>query len=137
MKIRPTGITLIGYAFIILSALSFLWSLLVFGVGGVSSLFTSVFTFSPTVSGSVWSGMLGMVTAAVQFAAGIGLLQMKEWAWYVAVLGAGLSLLQGITGMFTGGIFTFFCGFLGLLVPGGILIYLLQGRIRALFNIGT
>ena len=37
---------------------------------------------------------------------------------------------------FAGGIFTFFCGLLGLLIPGAILFYLLQGRIRDLFGVG-
>ena len=95
MKIRPTGITLIGLLFLALGALSFLWSLLVFGVGGVSSLFTTIFSFSPTISSSLWSGLLGMLTAAVQFAAGIGLLRLSGWAWYLAIIAVGLSVLRG------------------------------------------
>ena len=136
MKIRPTGITLLGILYLVLGGLSFLWSLLVFGVGGISSLFTTIFSFDPTITSSFWSGLVGMITAGVQFAAGIGLLQMRSWAWYLALIGVGLSVLSGIMGMFSGGIFTFLCGCVGILIPAGILIYLIQPRIRALFGIG-
>jgi len=136
MKVRPTGITLIGILYLILGGLSFLWSLLVFGVGGISSLFTTLFTFSPTVSSSFTSGAVGMLAAAVQLAAAIGLLRLRSWGWYLAVIGVGLSVIQGLLGMFSGGIMTFFCAFAGILIPAAILIYLLQPDIRSLFNIG-
>ncbi|MFN2141191.1 MAG: hypothetical protein ACK2U5_11960 [Candidatus Promineifilaceae bacterium] len=136
MKVRPTGITLIGILYLVLGGLSFLWSLLVFGVGGVSSIFTTLFTFSPTVSSSFTSGALGMLAGAVQLAAAIGLLRLRSWGWYLAVLGVGLSVLQGLLGLFSGGIFTFVCTFAGILIPAAILIYLLQPDIRDLFNIG-
>jgi uncharacterized membrane protein (DUF2068 family) len=133
---RPTGITILGIVFLILGGLSFLWSLLVFGFGGVSSLFSSLFTFSINVSSSFWSGMLGMVTAAVQFATGFGLLRMSRWAWYLALIGAGLTLIQGVTGMFAGGFVTFVCAGIGLIIPVIIFFYLLRPQIRAMFGIG-
>ncbi|MFN2134606.1 MAG: hypothetical protein ACK2UK_01545 [Candidatus Promineifilaceae bacterium] len=135
-SMRPTGVTLIAIAFIVLGLLSFLWSLLVFGFGGASSFFQTIFNFSPTLSSGVWSGILGMATAAVEIAAGIGLLRLEKWGWYLAIIGVGLSFVQGLLGIFAGGIFTFFCGLLGLLIPGAILFYLLQGRIRDLFGVG-
>jgi hypothetical protein len=134
---RPIGITVIAIVFLILGILSFVWSLLVFGFGGMSSLLSSLFTFSVNVTESFWSGMLGMVTAAVQFAVGIGLLRMSGWAWYLALIGAGLAVIQGIVGMFSGGFFVFFCAAFGLIIPLIIVLYLLRPHIRAMFGIGT
>lgn len=51
---RPSGITVLGIVFLVLGVLSFLWSLLVFGFGGMSSLLSSLFTFSVSVSESFW-----------------------------------------------------------------------------------
>ena len=133
---RPTGITILGIVFLILGGLSFLWSLFVFGYGGVSSIFSSLFTFSVNVSSSFWSGMLGMVTAAVQFITGIGLLRMSRWAWYLALIGAGLTVVQGMFGLFAGGILTFICAGISLIIPVLIVIYLMRPEIRGLFGIG-
>jgi hypothetical protein len=137
MKVRPLGITLLALLFIILGGASFLWSLMQFGFGGISSFFNSLFSLSMSVDASVWTGLLGMATAGVQLAAGIGLLRLKSWAWYLALIAVGFSVLSGIVGMFSGGLFVFFCGCLGILIPGAILFYLLQPRIRALFDIGA
>lgn len=134
---RPTGITILGIVFLILGGLSFLWSLLVFGFGGLTSLVSSLFSFSVTVNQSFWSGMLGMATAAVQFIVGIGLLRMSRWAWYLALVAVGLSLIQGVVGMFGGGIFTFLCAGIGLIIPVIIVLYLLRPHIRDVFGIGT
>ncbi len=137
MNQRPTGITILALIFMALGTLSFIWSLVVFGFGGISSLFGTLFTLSPQVSGNLWGGLLGMAAAAVQFAAGAGLLGMKSWGWYLALLGVGLSFVQGLLGMFSGGLLTLLCGCVGILIPGAILVYLLQPRIRALFGIGA
>lgn len=139
MKRRPTGITLIAIAYFILGFLSLLWSGLVFGVGGLSATFGSLFgaeNIAMMGSSSVVSGFLGILTAIVQIAVGYGLWTLKRWGWYLALVGVGLSVLQGIMGMFYGGLFVFFCGLLGLLLPVGILLYLLSPRIRTLFGIG-
>lgn len=137
MKARPTGITIIGTIFIILGTISFLWSMLVFGIGGIGSVVSSLFTLSPQISGNLWGGLLGMVTAVVQFATGIGLLRLSGWSWYLAFIGVALSVIQGLFGMFSGGIMTFICAGLGLIIPAGVAFYLLQPQIRALFGVGT
>lgn len=134
MKARPTGITILAGAFLLLGILSFIWSMLAFGFGGLSTLFGSIFTLSPQLSSSLWTGFLGMVTAAVQIATGIGLLQMRSWAWYLAFIAIGLSIIQGVVGLFGG---SFICGAISLIIPVGIAIYLLRQEIRDLFGIGT
>ena len=137
MKARPTGITLIAAAFLILGILSFIWSLLVFGFGGLSSLFGSIFTLSPQLSSNLWAGFVGMAAGAVQIATGIGLLQMKSWSWYLAFIAIGLNIISGLFGLFSGGLLACFCGTIGLIIPLAIAIYLLRQEIRDLFGIGT
>ena len=86
-------------------------------------------------SAGAWSGFLGILGAVVQFAVAIGLLSMKRWAWFLAMIGVGLSVLQGIAGLFSGGPMAFMCGVLGLIVPVAVLIYLLTSKIRRAFGV--
>jgi hypothetical protein len=134
---RPTGITIIAVLYIVLAVLSLLWSGLVFGVGGLSSLFGGLFgadnvaTFGTS---SAWSGFLGILTALVQIVVAIGLLSLKRWAWILALVSVALTVVQGIVGIFGGGPFAFMCGILGLAIPAGILIYLLLPGTRQVFG---
>jgi hypothetical protein len=137
---RPTGITVIAIVFIVLAVLSLLWSGLVFGVGGLSSLVGGLFGAGSVAAfgtSSAWSGFLGIITAGVQFVVAFGLLAMKKWAWILALIGVGLTVFQGVVGLFSGGIFGFMCGGLGLVIPVIILIYLLRPTIRSAFGVGT
>jgi hypothetical protein len=137
MKARPTGISLLAIVFIALGFISFLWSLLVFGFGGLSSLFGSVFTLSPQLSSSLWSGFVGMLGGAVQLATGFGLWTLKRWGWYLAFLAIGLNVILGVLGLFSGGILACLCGTVGLIIPVAIAVYLLSPNIRDLFGIGA
>ena len=137
MKARPTGITLIAAVFLFLGILSFIWSLLVFGFGGLSSLFGSIFTLSPQLSSNLWAGFVGMAAGAVQIATGIGLLQMKSWSWYLAFIAIGLNIISGLFGLFSGGLLSCLCATIGLIIPVAIAVYLLRPEIRDLFEIGA
>jgi hypothetical protein len=138
MKKRPTGISVLFWVFLILGILSLLWSGMVLGIGGLSSLFGGTFgmenvaTFGAT---SAWSGYLGIITAVVQIIVAFGLASMKKWAWVLAILGLVLTVIQGIAGMFSGGVFAWICGSLGLIVPAIILFYLLRADIRIAFGV--
>ena len=69
MEKRPTGISILAVAYIILAILSLLWSGLVFGVGGLTSLFGGLFgadAVSAFGVSSGWSGFVGIVEAVVQ-----------------------------------------------------------------------
>jgi hypothetical protein len=134
---RPTGITVIAVVYIVLAAISLVWSGLVFGLGGVGSFFGGLFgaeNVAALGTSSAWSGFLGIITALVQFVVALGLLSMKKWAWFLALIGVALTVLQGIVGIFSGGPFALMCGFLGLLIPVGILIYLLLPGTRKAFG---
>jgi hypothetical protein len=137
---RPAGITLIAVVFIILAALSLLWSGLVFGLGGLGAAFggllgaDAVSTFGTS---SAWSGFVGILAALVHIATGIGLLMMKKWAWYLALAAVALTVVEGVLGIFGGGAVAFMCGILGLIVPVAILIYLVTKKVRGVFGIGS
>ena len=137
MSNRPTGITLLAIVFFILGGLSLLWSLLVFGLGSASWITGTIFdatgmqSFGST---STWQGFLGLVSATVQILVGIGLLGLKRWAWILAFFGVAITVVQGIIGIFGGGFFAFCCGILGLLIPAGILFYLLRPDVRKAFG---
>jgi len=64
------------------------------------------------------------------------LLAMKKWAWILAIVGVGLTVIQGVINMFGGGTFAFICGSLWLILPVIILIYLLSKGIRSAYQIG-
>jgi hypothetical protein len=137
---RPTGITVIAILYIILGVLSLLWSGLVFGLGGIGSLFGGLVgaeNLAAASTAGAWSGFLGILAAIVQFAVAIGLLKMAKWAWILALIGVVLTVIQGIAGVVSGGPFAFMCGLLGLLVPVLILIYLLTSKVRRVFGVGA
>jgi hypothetical protein len=138
MKKRPTGITILAVLFIILGVLSLLWSGFVFGIGGMTSMIGSLFGADAMASlggSNVWSGIFGMVTAVVQIIVAVGLLMLKRWAWYLALIAVGLTIVQGVIGIFGGGLFAFVCGGIGLIIPVIILFYLLRPHIRDVFSI--
>jgi hypothetical protein len=137
---RPTGITIIAIVYIVLAILSLLWSGLVLGVGGLSSLVGGLFGAESVAAFGVssgWAGFVGIITAVVQFAVAFGLLAMKKWAWILALIGVVLTLVEGVISMFAGGAFGFMCGSLALIIPVIILIYLLRPTIRSAFGVGT
>jgi len=138
MEERPAGITLIVTLYFILGGLSLLWSGLVFGWGGLSSVFGNLFGAGQVLAygeAIAWSGFLGLISAVVQIVVAFGLLGMKKWAWILALIGAGLTIIQGVVGMFGGGAFAFMCGSLGLILPVFILVYLLRPGVRSAFDI--
>ena len=137
---RPTGITIIAIVYIVLAILSLLWSGLVFGVGGLSSLVGGVFGAESVAAfgaSTGWAGFVGIITAVVQFAVAFGLLAMKKWAWILALIGVGLTVVQGVVSLFAGGPFGFMCGGLALIIPVIILIYLLRPSMRSAFGVST
>lgn len=140
MKKRPLGITIIAALYIILGILSLLWSGLVFGVGGMTSMVGSLFgadAIASYGSSNVWSGTFGVITAIVQITVAIGLFTLKRWAWYLAMVALGLTIIEGVIGIFGGGFFAFACGGIGLIIPVVILIYLLRPHIREMFGVAT
>ena len=132
MKERPTGITVLAVIYIILGMLSLFWALFVFGWGGMLSLFN----FDPGSVGNppLWNGFVGIVVAIIQIVVAVGLFNLQRWAWILALVAVGLNIVQGILAMFGGGLFTWCCGPIMLIIPVGILIYLLTPGVRQAFE---
>ena len=140
MKKRPTGISVLFWVYLILGILSLLWSGVVLGIGGLSAFFGGLFGMENVTSfgsTSAWSGYIGILAAVVQIIVAFGMASLKKWAWFLAIIGVVLTVIQGILGVFGGGIFAFICGSLGLIVPAIILFYLLRLDIRAAFGVGA
>jgi hypothetical protein len=138
MNTRPTGVAIIALFFIILGVFSLIWSLIVFGVGGITSAFSGLLgaeAINAAASSGMWSGFLGIIAALIQFVVGIGLLRMRTWSWYLAVAAVALSVFQGIVGMFAGSTFALLCGVLWLSIPVIVLVYLARGSMRKRFGL--
>jgi hypothetical protein len=138
MKDKPAGLTLVVILFFALGGLSLLWGLLVLGVGGLSAFFGNLFNAENMLSfgnSSAWSGFFNIIAGVFQIVVGFGLLGIQKWAWYIAVIGVALAVLQGIIGLFGGGTFGFICGSLWLVVPIGVLVYLLTPGPRKAYHV--
>jgi hypothetical protein len=137
MKQRPGGITILAIIYILLAVLSILWALLIMGVGGMAGFTGLLFGAEgmATVGGNwFWGAMLAFGLAILQLVVAFGLLRLKRWAWLLALVAVGLTFVQGLIGLFGGGMGALLCGAIGLLLPAGILFYLLRPHVRAAFQ---
>jgi uncharacterized membrane protein (DUF2068 family) len=137
MKDKPLGVTVLVYLYLVMGILSIIWGFLVLGFGGMTSVFGNLFNLEGVINfanASAWSGFLSLITGALELAVAWGLSALKKWAWYLALVGVGLTAVQGLTGLFEG-TFAFICGVLGLLAPVIILVYLLSKDVRKLFGV--
>lgn len=134
---RPTGVTLLAVAFLILGLLSLAWSLLIFGVGAVTGLTGAIFGADSLASfggNNFWHGIVGVAGATLDLIIAFGLLNLRRWAWALALVGVGITVITGVLGLANGGFFAICCGILGLLIPAGIVYYLLQPEVRRAFG---
>ena len=108
-----------------------------FGFGGLTWMTGAIFDatgMAASGSSNTWQGLIGLLGASVQLVTGFGLLTLKRWSWYLAFIAVGITVVQGITGIFGGGFFALCCGVLGLIIPAGILFYLLRRDVRQAFG---
>jgi hypothetical protein len=134
---RPTGVTILAIVFGILGLLSFFWALFIFGVGAVTGLTGSIFGAENMASfggSNVWAGVLGMAGAVFNLIVAFGLFTLKPWAWLLALIAVGINVVQGVLGLFGGGMLGICCGLIGLIIPAGILFYLLRPEIKKAFG---
>jgi hypothetical protein len=119
----PLGVKVLAILSILGGIFGFLWSLFLSGLGGIS-WFAVLVVFEQAVrewgGGKFWGGLLGMVTGVLQVIVGFGLLTGKRWAWLLAAISAGLSLVHPLFGLLHGD----FAAIFGLIIPGLIFYYL-------------
>lgn len=133
---RPAGITLLGILFIILGILSLLWGLLLFNVGAISSIAGALFgaeNLAAFGGNNAGQGLVSIASAVLDFIVAYGLLALRRWGWLVALIGVGVAVVQGVLGLFSGGVWAFICGAAGLIIPALILYYLLKPEVRRAF----
>lgn len=134
---RPTGVTILAVIYILLGLLSLVWSLLVFGVGAVTGLTGAIVgaeNMASFGSANFWGGIIGVAGAMLDFIIAYGLLNLRPWGWMLALIGLAITVITGVMGLMSGGFFAICCGLLGLLVPAGILYYLLRPDLRRAFG---
>jgi hypothetical protein len=136
-KQRPTGITLLAIAFLVLGGLSLLWSLLQFGVGSVTGLTASLFgagTIASAGASRAWAGLIGGAGAIFNLIVAFGLFTLRPWAWVLALIAIGINVISGVVGLFSGGLLALCCGLVGLAIPAGILYYLFRPEVKKAFG---
>lgn len=134
---RPSGVTILAIIYILLGLLLLTWSLLVFGVGAVTGLTGAIVgadNMASFGSANFWGGILGVAGAMLDFIIAYGLMNLRRWAWALALVGLAATVITGVLGLSGGGFFAVCCGVLGLLVPAGILYYLLRPEVRQAFG---
>ncbi len=137
MTKRPGGVSFLGILLIILGILSLCWSGFALSFGALTAVFgdgLGALRIGGFGSQAAWQGAVGLLAAIVQIVVGGGLLALKRWAWFLAFLAVALNLAQGVLSMFGGGFFSICCGAFWLLIPLGILIYLLTPGVRRAFE---
>jgi hypothetical protein len=77
------------------------------------------------------AGAMFLVVATAAAAGGIGWFRHRMWAWRLAVFGMCTQLLGDFVSLIRG---DFLRGGTGVLIAGGLLIYLLSDKIRRNFN---
>ena len=123
--------------YILLGVLSLFWSLLVFGVGAATGLTGSIVGAENMAAfgrSNFWGGIIGVAGAMVNLIIAYGLFNLKRWAWALALVGLAITVVTGVLGLSGGGFFAICCGILGLLVPAGVLYYLLRPDVRRVFG---
>jgi uncharacterized membrane protein (DUF2068 family) len=129
---RPTGVTILGVLTILAGIWGILWGLAVTGFGGLSWLTGAVFSqYLQSWGGAAfWAGLLTMAVGVLQLITAGGLFGLKSWAWLLAAIGAGLTILSPILGILNGSFWSLF----GLIIPGIILFYLMSADVRRAFG---
>jgi hypothetical protein len=81
--------------------------------------------------GWLFNGVLRLLTGIGQIIGGIGMLLMKSWGWWIAVIATGIVLLDQVLGIFAGGLGIMdIINVLGIIIPAALLIVLLWPSIR-------
>jgi hypothetical protein len=125
---RPTGVSILAVLAIILGALELLTGL--FALGGARSL---AGTTGIATGAIVTMALFAIALGALNLAAGIGLWQLRTWAWMYAVLIQALSIVDAIVTVL------FFRGsvsgeLVSILVSALILYYLFRPEVQQAFN---
>jgi hypothetical protein len=119
---RPTGITILA----VLAGIGGIFGLL----GGFGALFVGGVVASPAVA---VLGLAALAYAALLISFAYGAWTLKPWAWSLGVAVAGFGIVVAILQVVLGGS-SIYSQVISILIDAGILYYLNQPGIKALFG---
>jgi hypothetical protein len=138
---RPTGITVLAIAILVIAVFRFIISFLDMAIGSwLTAMAMSPGYIAPQYRAEVdaigdlgfWIGLFGMVVAGIMLIAVKGLWTMSGWGWWLALFALAIGFLFNLIPMFQGVITA------RLIVESlfyvGFLIYLLTPHVRAAFR---
>ena len=138
---RPTGITVLAIAILVIAAFRFIISFLDMAIGSwMSAMANSPGYIVPEYRAEVdaigdlgfWIGLFGMVVAGIMLIAVRGLSTMSKSGWWLSLITLGLALVLNLIPMFQGSV-------TGRLIAESLfdvvfLGYLLTPHVRAAFS---
>jgi hypothetical protein len=138
---RPTGITVLAIAILVIAVFRFIISFLDMAIGSwLTAMAMSPGYIAPQYRAEVdaigdlgfWIGLVGMIVAGIMLIAVKGLWTMSGWGWWLALFALAIGFLFNLIPMFQGVITA------RLIVESlfyvGFLIYLLTPHVRAAFR---
>ncbi len=129
---RPTGVTIIALLSLISGTFSLCGGCFLLGFGAIAGPLGALFGNGQPGTSAFLSGLSWSIGAAISLAAGIGMLSLKQWAWWLGLIGAGWSLASSIWGLTQGA--SWCLALPVMLLPAIVMIYLLQPHVRQAFG---
>jgi hypothetical protein len=119
----PVGIVILGSLMLLGGLFSIVWGIGLSSAGGLSWLTGLFFSDSIQAWGgnAVGAGMWSVLVGIVQVITAFGLFAQQRWAWFLALIGAGVALITPLIALLYGSLWALF----GLIIPAIIFFYLL------------
>ena len=132
MQQRPVGITIIAIIAIVGALIGLC------GPGVLSLASGAVFTLGGVLGIGIGTigliaGLLGLIGPVIQLIFGIGALNLKGWAWWMGIIGFGISVVGAVLDLASGT--SFRDAVLPSIIPILLFIYLLLPNVRAAFRV--
>jgi uncharacterized membrane protein len=138
---RPTGITVLAIAILVIAIFRFIISFLDMAIGSwLTAMAMSPGYIAPQYRAEVdaigdlgfWIGLFGMIVAVILLIAVKGLWTMSKWGWWMALFALAIQFLLNLVPMFQGTI-------TGRLIAESLfdvvfLVYLLTPHVREAFR---
>ena len=131
---RPMGITVLAVVALIWGFVKLLVGFGVLTASGLAAVFGGPVGWAVGGLGAI-AGFFLVIGPILQILFGIGALSLRPWAWWMGILGPGMTVfgaLLRILGGAPGGATLF-----SVAIPLLIFIYLLRQPVRSAFGIGT
>lgn len=128
---RPTGITILAILALLGGLVSLIGALTLL-LGGALAAGTSGVVGVALGALAIFTGLTMLVSALLSLAFAYGAWNLKPWGWLLGVVTQGFSLFSSLLALINGS--DFGSQLFGILVAGGILVYLFRPDIKAAFG---